>query len=455
MYLSYADIGFLNSGQKFASEAYSNGEKEEEIKILGFTGSILLFMFIPFSIGMIFFSYNPEILFRNIGDNEKVIITKLLLIIAIFTPLQIILERLVQSILVIRIKDYISLKIALFFNLVKISSIFLFFSGIDYRIVEYYLFISCINIINSLVVIIIIKQSEKYDFIKLFKSIRFTKKYYSLTKKLAYSSLFSTIGYFLFYELDILIIAKMYGAKEVGIYAVCFTFLNFLKTLWNTIFSPYQQRFNHFLVGDSESSFKALAQNLVEYTLPLCFIVITTIFLFIDNLVLLWVGNDFNQSAQIIKILILGMVFNFINHPAKQIFSAKLQYNYIYITGILLPLIFFTCSFILMPYYGILGLAASKIIATFICTLINGYGILKVVNILRILKNWFIQLLITVLFILPVLTSFLLSTLNYNSKNPFQLLILLSGIIIIFTYLIILMTRKKQRTALISILQIK
>ena len=58
MYLSYADIGFLNSGQKFAAEEVAKGNLEEEYKIFGFTFSILILMFIPFSILLFIFYMN-------------------------------------------------------------------------------------------------------------------------------------------------------------------------------------------------------------------------------------------------------------------------------------------------------------------------------------------------------------------------------------------------------------
>ena len=54
LYLSYADIGFLNAGQKYAAEEYAKGNRDSEISHLGFTGFVLLCMIIPFSIVMVF-----------------------------------------------------------------------------------------------------------------------------------------------------------------------------------------------------------------------------------------------------------------------------------------------------------------------------------------------------------------------------------------------------------------
>ena len=66
LYLTYADIGFLNAGQKYAAEAYAKNNRKEEVQILGFTAAILLLMVAPFSIAMIYFSFNPNIIINNI-----------------------------------------------------------------------------------------------------------------------------------------------------------------------------------------------------------------------------------------------------------------------------------------------------------------------------------------------------------------------------------------------------
>ena len=49
LYLSYADIGFLSSGQKFAGEEYAKGNQVEEVGIAGFSLFLLLLLFLPFS----------------------------------------------------------------------------------------------------------------------------------------------------------------------------------------------------------------------------------------------------------------------------------------------------------------------------------------------------------------------------------------------------------------------
>jgi len=169
LYLTYADIGFLGAGQKYAAESFARGNRVEEIKILGFTGAILLFMIIPFSMAMIYFSFNPDLLINGLSHQGQKTAGDIFLIIGLLSPLQVIIQRLVQSILIIRIKDFVSLRIDIVFNLIKIASVFFFFSKGRYLVVEYFFFSTILKILSFLLVLIIIKKTENYDFIQLIK----------------------------------------------------------------------------------------------------------------------------------------------------------------------------------------------------------------------------------------------------------------------------------------------
>ncbi len=151
LYLSYADIGFLNAGQKYAAEAYAKNNRKDEVEILGFTTAILLLMLVPFSISMIYLSLNPEIIIKNLSEKGQNIAGSIFLILGTIQPFQTIIKRLLESILIIRIKDYISLKIDVIFNLLKIGSIFFFFTNDLYLIVEYYLLITFLSLISSII----------------------------------------------------------------------------------------------------------------------------------------------------------------------------------------------------------------------------------------------------------------------------------------------------------------
>ena len=455
LYLSYADIGFLSAGQKYASEAFARGNRREEIDILGFTAAILILMIAPFSIGMIYLSFHPEIILSELSKVGSVIASDIFLILGIVLPFQIILQRLVQSILIIRIKDYISLRIDVFFNLIKIVSIFYFFRDYHYLIVEYYLFINLITIFSAILILIIIRKSENYNFLDLLKAIKLNKKQFDLTKKLAFSSLFLTIAWLIYYELDLLFIGKWFGPKEVAIYAIGFTFLNFLRTLWNSVFSPFSQRFNHYVGTKNEIELKRLITTLIEYTLPLCIIVTVTLVVVAEPLTIFWVGDMYSESILIIQTLIIGTGFVFVTFPANYYFIAHTKYTYIYAISITLPLVFILFVFVFTPKLGILGISISKSISIFVGFIISAIGLSDIYNPLKAIKKWSVNLLIfsgLIIYYLPIGLNRVFTTIEKSSFN-LGLLMFIVAILIIVSYFLLLVLKKNQRNDLKQIYQ--
>ena len=145
LYLMYSDIGFLSAGQKFAAEELSKNNQRGEIGITGFTIFLLVLFFLPFSAFMMYLSIDPEVVLNELNSQSKAIASELFLIIGVLLPIQVILQRLVDFVLVIRLMDYISLKINLFLNVIKILSVFYFFKDGNYLLTEYYLFITRIK----------------------------------------------------------------------------------------------------------------------------------------------------------------------------------------------------------------------------------------------------------------------------------------------------------------------
>ncbi len=448
LYLTYADIGFLGAGQKYAAEEFARGNRKEEIGILGFTGAILLLMILPFSLTMIYFYYNPGSILSGLSTNGQQVAGKIFLILGILTPVQIILQRLVQSILIIRIKDYISLRVNVLTNLIKIFSIYFFFAGGRAMLVEYYFFITLTDLVGALIILIIIKRTEKYDFLRLFRAIKLSKKYFLITKKLAFSSLLLTIAWLIYYELDIILIGKWFSPKEVAIYAIGFTFLNFLRTLWNTVFSPFSQRFNHFVGTGSTLELKKLITKIIDYTLPLN--IITTIVLVVaaNKIVLFWVGREYVDSIIIMQILVLGTGFAYILQPASFYFMAKTKYNYIYLLALILPVVFILGIIGLVPKVGIVGFAISKSFVLFISFVISLVGISSVIKPIKIIGKWIIIVSVFSGIIILILPKTLNLLFPDPQKNAVQLVLLIFvlGIVIIFSYFVIILTKRQQRS---------
>jgi len=457
LYLSYADIGFLNAGQKYASEAFARGNRKEEVEMLGFTGAILLIMIAPFSIAMIYFSFYPELVLNGLSEANAEITSNIFLILGIVLPFQVIIQRLVQSILIIRVKDYISLRIDVFFNLIKIASVYFFFRDDYYLIAEYYLFITLITIFSAILIMFLIQKTENYNFIALLRAIKLSKKQFDITKRLAYSSLSLTVGWLIYYELDLIFIGKLFGPQEVAIYSIGFTFLSFLRSLWSTVFSPYAQRFNHFAGTNSNQEIKTLASNIMDYSMPICIVVTVVLVIVTEYIVFFWVGEKYLESVKLMKVLIIGTGFGFVSQPAIYYFTAKSKYFYLYSIAIILPIIFIISAMILVPKMGIGGFAVAKTAAMIGFFLVSLIGISKLINTYKIFKKWAFQLLVfgfISFYIFPQIFSRFFKELHKSTTNLI-LLLLLSGIIILLSLMLMYLSQKSSRDMAVSLLKNK
>jgi O-antigen/teichoic acid export membrane protein len=447
LYLTYADIGFLSAGQKYAAEQYALNNQEEEVRILGFTAAILILMFLPFTLSMLYFSSNPGLLIAELSEEGKQLASNMFLIIGFLTPFQIILQRLIQSIIIIRIKDYVSLRIDILFNIVKISSVFYFFQNDKYMIVEYYLFSVSITILSAILIAFIIKKGENYDFLSLIKSIRVTSKYYRLTKNLALSSMLGTISWVLFFEIDLILIGNWIGVRGVAVYAVAFAFLKFLRTLWNAVFSPYSQRFNHYHALKELSQLKVLVTNIVDYTLPLCLLVTTVLIISAKHIVLFWVGVDYTSSIPILQVLIFGTVYGFIIQPAKYYMLSTTKYRFLNALAVITTVVFYFSLFIFYPIYGVFGFAISKGIAATVVFIFSVYILNKEISIVSTLKKGIMKLIVPVSFIILFLPRALESMFSQPEKSIFNLSLLFSilAVFIIVLYCYTLMIDPQKR----------
>jgi len=450
LYITYADIGFLSAGQKYAAEAYAKNDRVAEMKMLGFTGAILLLMILPFSLVMIYFSFFPDLVINDLSVEGGNIAGNLFLIIGLVLPIQVILQRLVQSILIIRIKDFVSMRIDVVFNLLNIASVLYFFRDGRYLVVQYYLFATLSTLIGSLIILFLIRKQENYDFFALIKEIRLSKTEYNITKKLAYGSLMLTVGWVIYYELDLIIIGKWMGSANVAIYAIGFTFLNFIRTLWNAVFSPFSQRFNHLVGTGSWDGMASLMKSLINYTFPLVVITTLVLALISEQLVYFWVGAVYSPSIVILQVLIIGTLFGFVSRPASYYFSANTKYRFIYLQAIITPLVFVIGLLGFVPIFGLPGVAIAKSSAMLVSFFISIMGIKEVYNPILTLRKWGIQLLTlcaALCFLVPRIIDRFFSSTESSTVNLVSL-IGTAIVIILVSCLLLCATTEELRNAM-------
>jgi len=237
IFLSYADLGFLNAGYKYASEYYAKNDKQKEIEITGFVSFILAVFILIFAVILILFAFHPDWLIKNISDEQDISVAKsLLLILALFSP-NMILQRMLQIIYGVRVHEYILQTILVIINCLKIASVYFFVTDKDYNIVGYFLFCQAITSAGLIIGIFYAAKRFSISLKALLTHIRFSKEIFQSIKKLAFGSLYVTVAWVLFYEFDPYVIAKLSGAEAVAYYSIGLTCLAFFRSIFGTLFT--------------------------------------------------------------------------------------------------------------------------------------------------------------------------------------------------------------------------
>lgn len=438
IFLAYADLGFMAAGQKYAAEYFAIGNIKEELKVIGFTNFVLLIFLLLFSICFLFLSFHPELLIKNlIPGKQEAIASSLLLILAVFTPVTL-LQRLLQMIFGIRLEDYIFQRINIIANLLKILSVLWFFRNGKYNIVGYFLFVQITSLLATFVTLLIARKRYNYDFSTLLKSIYFNKKVFYKIKNLAFTSLYLTFTWIIYYELDPAVIGKLFGAKKVAIYAIGLTSLSFFRTFLGIIFSPFSARFNHFIGLRDELSLRSFYLQVITLLAPIVVIPLLTITLLISPFILSWVGSNYLESVEITQFLILCNLFAFITYPTSLLMMAKEQQKDLYIISTLIPIVFWSGIIVTYNIWGLKSFAIFKLIAFWISAIAYYLIMLKFLNInfVKSLKEIFEPLLIPILFIL--ISSFSIKGFLPYEKSKLNLLIVAisSGCLIMGSFIL-------------------
>ncbi|QOG03781.1 lipopolysaccharide biosynthesis protein [Flavobacterium sp. MDT1-60] len=447
IFLSYADLGFLGAGMKYAAESYSRGETEQELKVIGFTHSVLLIFLIIFSSVFLYLSFNPELLIKDIKSDIQIdIASNLLLILALFSP-TIILQRILQMVFGIRLQDFRLQKINIIGNLFKIVSVFYFFGLQSYNIVGYFLFVQIVNLSCALIGIFIAKKAFNYDFIKLFMCFKFDKIMFAKTKHLAFSGLIVTVSWILYYEMDSFAIGKLLGAKEVAIYAIGLTILSFFRSLLGVFFSPFSSRFNHFIGVDKSQELKTFYLHILTISFPIVVFPIIAIVIFSRPLVISWVGLEYNKSIEVVQWLIACNVLAFVSYPAGMLMVAQEKLKEMYILSFVMPVVYWVGIYFTLDLYGVASFAIFKFIVFFISGAVYiGYSLsfLKI-SLYQFIKNQIVPYLPAAL----VLVVFLyLNEHNFvNGKNKINLVInaMIIGLGVLISFAVSLFTVKALR----------
>ena len=408
VFLSYADLGFLSAGQKYAAEAYANRNTVKEIEFIGFSHFVLLVFVLFLSVLFLWFSFNPDVLIKNLEHGEQFQIAhKLILILAIFAPV-IVLQRMSQMIFAIRLQEYKIQRLIILGNVLKIGSVFLFFRGGRYDIVSYFLFLQIVNLIVAIIGMILACKIYQNNIIGIIQKIKFSKTVYNHTKSLAFSTIFITITWILYYELDLFAIGHLLGAQQVAIYAIAFTLLSFFRSLLGVLFTPFVSRFNHFVGLGQLEELRKFFLHVVTITFPLVVFPIVAVVIFSEPLVISWVGPEFVGSVRIVQLLILCNVFAFISYPVGMLLMALKEVKKMYVFNGIMPVIYWGGIYITINVLSVESFALFKLIIFVVSAVMYTVFALKFlqmsfINIIqKFILSYIPALVVLILILLPV-----------------------------------------------------
>ncbi|MGD0233325.1 MAG: hypothetical protein ABSC55_02185 [Syntrophorhabdales bacterium] len=368
--LNYADIGFLSAGCKYAAESFARGERVEEIRITGFVLFVLSVFVLLFAGSMLLLIFFPEVLIANLSvPGHRAFASQLFTILMVFSP-AVLIQRAGYIIYGIRLEDFIYQRLMLVANLIKIGSIYLFFSNGSSDIVGYFFFIQSVSLFAAVSSLVVARKRYHYDFGLLIRSIRFSRKVYATTRALALSSLLATATWVLFHELDLYAIARFLGPREAGLYAIALSVFALIRTFNGVIFAPFGTRFNYFRGLNDEEGLQTFYRKVVTLTQPIVLFPTLSVILFMSPLILCWVGPGYEASVRVGRLLSAVFLFSFVASPAGMLILAREQTRLMNFVSVVLASVYWGGVLLTLHHLGIDGFAYMKLISFSVCVVI-------------------------------------------------------------------------------------
>lgn len=380
LFLSYADFGFLNAGVKFASEAFAKGNKSEEVEILAFVAFILATVFLLFGCVILMFYFYPHSILSGLNTPDTVILIKELFLVFILCLPILVAHRIIQLVFNIRLHDYKYQRIYSILNLFKIASVFLFFRNGEYHIVAYYALTQILTLLGVIIGAFLAKRHYQYNFKEFFKLVRFNKEVYKKTKSLAFNSLFVTISWVIYYELDSLVIGKFVGLTEVAIFNICISIMTLARSLYGIIYNPFTAKFNHYIGRNQRDDFEKTFYKILVFGLPISVIPTTAIIITMNSFILSWVGPTYVKAIPIASIMFASYYFAFLSYPTGIAMVSLQKIKSLYYISAILPVVYWVGISLSFSSMGLFSFGVFKFIAFFLSGLFYCYYANKFIN---------------------------------------------------------------------------
>lgn len=363
IFFSYADLGFLASGTKYAAEYYIQGKHNDEVRIIGFTAFIMVIVFLVLGLGVAILGLFPKLLIPELveGTSKYAISRALLLTLAISCPI-IIGQRILGLIFAIRVEDYKFQRLSIIGNILRICSVFYFLHGGRYMIVEYFIFYQAVSLM-IVISAMIYARKYGYNIREVLLAFRFDKEVFDKMKKLSGTALVLALSMIIYYELDQVVISHTLGVKAVATYGAALSVLTLVRTFCSIVYAPYASRYNHFVGLNDINGLVGFVNKMIVMFAPIVVIPMMTLSIFAHPFVACWIGNKYEDSSILVSFMVLSFISNFVKDPISGYFVAREKNMILVKYNLLMPTVYWIGIILTVHSLGLLSFASFKCIA--------------------------------------------------------------------------------------------
>ena len=255
---------------------------------------------------------------------------------------------------------------------------------------------------------------------RLVPQIEISKKHIDRSKiktLLNYGSIsfFIVISWLVIFNTDNIVIGMYISTSAVTVYTIAGTIINYLRTIISSIGVPLVPTVSHLESNSQYSQINDIYKKLTKYLFYLTSCICIGIFFFIDDFINLWMGPGFEQTIEIVYILIIPASIYLPQVIANSILLGINKHKLLLKILVCEAVSNVILSLILVQKWGIYGVALGTAIPQFIIySFVYPYFFNKTIS--GSIKLFYSQLLkmsfYGILFTLPV--SWLLLKFNYH-----------------------------------------
>ena len=244
------------------------------------------------------------------------------------------------------------------------------------------------------------------------------------------------ISWIIFYEIDLVFLAKIYPLDQISFYSLSLIILGLFRTFAGVLFSNYNVKINNLIGRNDNVGFVNFTSIYLYFTAPIILYITFSYILLSDKFIHLWVGENYLESSTISIFLVIGYSLSFFSYITSSLLLSINRVKEIMVISILQPILFWIIVFYLHKDHGIYIVALFKCIVLLLTDLLYLYYFINItkIKLIEILNKIFSP----IIFIFPILylsINFIsnISIFNYNTKFIIIIIVSITAILILIS----------------------